>query len=219
MLISTIFAGQHTSTVMGTWTGILLLEHSSWLPAVLDELASELGDGEVTLEALRRLEVLERCIKEAERMHPPLILLMRRVARDFEYDGWTLPAGELALVAPAAAHRLPDVFADPDRYDPDRFAPPRQEDRRAKHSLIGFGGGHHRCIGATFAQQQIKVIWSVILRRFEVSLARTGHRPDYTTFVVGPRLPCLMRYRRRRVPVPAATPVLADGPAVGERPE
>lgn len=213
MLISTIFAGQHTSTVMGAWTGILLLEHSSWLPGVLDELASELGDGEITLEALRRLVVLERCIKEAERMHPPLIILMRRIVRDFEYDGWTLPAGELAMVAPAAAHRLRDVFADPDRYDPDRFAPPREEDRRTTHGLIGFGGGHHRCIGTTFAQQQIKVIWSVILRRFDVSLAHTGHRPDYTTFVVGPRPPCTMRYRRRRVPVPAASPVLADGPS------
>jgi len=212
LLISTIFAGQHTSTVMGAWTGILLLEHERWLPAVLDELASEVGDGEITLEALRRLAALERCVKEAERMHPPLVMLMRRIVRDFEYDGWVLPAGGLAMVSPAAAHRLPQVFANPDRYDPDRFGPPRQEDRRTKHGLIGFGGGHHRCIGATFAQQQIKVIWSVILRRFELSLARTGHRPDYTTFVVGPRRPCLVRYRRRRAGVTFAAPALVGTP-------
>src|SRR5256712_10818492 len=115
------------------------------------------------------------------------------------------------MVSPAAAHRLPQVFANPDRYDPDRFGPPRQEDRRTKHGLIGFGGGHHRCIGATFAQQQIKVIWSVILRRFELSLARTGHRPDYATFVVGPRRPCLVRYRPRRARGPGAAPALAGG--------
>ena len=212
LLISTIFAGQHTSTVMGAWTGILLLEHERWLPGVMKELASEIGDGEITLEALRRLAALERCIKEAERMHPPLVMLMRRIMRDFEYDGWVLPAGGLAMVSPAAGHRLPMVFADPDRYDPDRFGPERQEDRRTKHSLIGFGGGHHRCIGAAFAQQQIKVIWSVILRAFEVTLARTGHRPDYATFVVGPHRPCLVRYRRRRAGATRAVPALVGTP-------
>ena len=71
---------------------------------------------------------------------------------------------------PPPAHRLAEVFRDPDRYDPDRFGPERQEDRRVKHALIGFGGGHHRCIGTTFAQQQIKVIWSVLFQRFELSL-------------------------------------------------
>jgi len=212
LLISTIFAGQHTSTVMGAWTGILLLEHERWLPGVMKELASELGDGEITLEALRRLTTLERCIKEAERMHPPLVMLMRRIVRDFEYDGWVLPAGGLAMVSPAVGHRLPAVFADPDHYDPDRFGPERQEDRRTKHSLIGFGGGHHRCIGAAFAQQQIKVIWSVILRSFEVTLAHTGHRPDYATFVVGPHRPCRVRYRRRRAGATLGVPALAGTP-------
>ena len=107
-------------------------------------------------------------------------------------------AGGLAMVSPALSHRLPEVFADPDRYDPDRFGPERQEDRRAKHALIGFGGGHHRCIGQYFAQQQIKVIWSVLFRRFDLTLVNPRVRPDYSTFVVGPRLPCRLRYRRRR---------------------
>ena len=85
-----------------------------------------------------------------------------------------VPAGGIALVSPAAAHRIPEVFRDPDRYDPDRFAPGRQEDRKHRHALIGFGGGHHRCIGSTFAYQQIKAIWSVLLQRFELSLDRAA---------------------------------------------
>ena len=153
----------------------------------------------MTLEALRQLVALERCIKEAERMHPPLILLMRRVLRDFAVGGYVVPAGSIALVSPAAAHRIADVFPDPDRYDPDRFAPGRQEDRKHRHALIGFGGGHHRCIGSTFAYQQVKAIWSVLLQRFELTLVRHGHVPDYSTFVPAPRAPCLVRYRRRRL--------------------
>jgi sterol 14-demethylase len=204
LLLSVIFAGQHTSAVMGAWTGILLLEHPEFLPPVLAEQAAVLGDGEMTIDRLRHLVALERAVKEAERMHPPLVLLMRLVSRDFAVGAYRIPAGGLAMVSPAAAHRLPEVFADPDRYDPDRFAPPRAEDRRTKHGLIGFGGGHHRCIGSTFALQQIKIIWSVLFRRFELSLARAGHRPDYTTFVAGPRPPCRVRYRRRRRALVAA---------------
>jgi sterol 14-demethylase len=207
LLVATVFAGQHTSAVMATWAAVLLLEHPEHLARVLDEQRDVL-DGEVIgLEHLRRLVVLERAVKEAERMHPPLVMLMRRVMEDIEDGDVVAPAGSLAMVSPAAAHRLAHVFAEPDRYDPDRFAPGREEDRRARNALIGFGGGHHRCIGSAFAQQQIKIIWSVILRRFELTLATSDHRPDYATFVVGPRPPCRLRYRRRHravLTVPAA---------------
>jgi sterol 14-demethylase len=145
--------------------------------------------------------MLERCVKEAERMYPPLVMLMRAIRRDFMYRGETLPAGDLAMVAPAVTHRLPHVFREPARYDPDRFGPGRDEDRRVPCALIGFGGGKHRCIGAGFAYQQIKVIWTVLLRRFEMDLASGEHPPDYSTFVVGPRRPCVIRYRRKRARV------------------
>ena len=210
LLLATVFAGQHTSAVLATWTGVLLLEHGTHLAPVLDEQRDVFGAGrEMTIEALRQLVTLERCIKEAERMHPPLILLMRRVLRDLEVNGHVVPAGGIAVVSPAAAHRIPEVFADPDRYDPDRFGPGRQEDRKHRHALIGFGGGHHRCIGSTFAYQQVKAIWSVLLQRFELSLVRHGHEPDYSTFVPGPRAPCLVRYVRR----PRASAVRALAPA------
>ena len=198
LLIALVFAGQHTSAVLATWTGALLLGHPEHLAAVVAEQQRVHGDGVLmTSPSLRELTVLERCIKEAERMHPPLIMLMRKILRDFDVGGYVAPAGGLAMVSPALSHRLPEVFADPDRYDPDRFGPGRQEDRKHRHALIGFGGGHHRCIGSTFAYQQIKVIWSVLLQRFELTLVDTDARPDYTTFVVGPRRPCRVRYRRR----------------------
>ena len=82
LLLSVIFAGQHTSAVMGAWTGILLLEHPEFLPPILAEQEAVLGSGEMTIDRLRHLVALERGIKEAERMHPPLIMLMRRVGRD-----------------------------------------------------------------------------------------------------------------------------------------
>jgi sterol 14-demethylase len=197
LLLTALFAGQHTSAVMATWLGVLLLQHPEQLAAVRREAASVVGDGPLHLNAMKRLQRVEHCLKEAERLHPPLVMLMRTVRRSFAVDGAVLPAGSLALVSPAISHRLPSVFAEPSRFDPDRFGPPREEDRATPFSLIGFGGGKHRCIGLAFAHQQIKVIWTLLLRRFDFELIDPVAQPNYATFVVGPRPPCRVRYRRR----------------------
>lgn len=199
ILLTLIFAGQHTSAVLATWTGVLLLEHSKHLPAVLIEQHRLFIDDDpsMTLGKLRQMTLLEWCIKEAERMHPPLVVLMRMAMGEFVHDGYRVPAGSLVMVSPGVSHRLPEVFSDPDNYDPYRFAPDREEDRRTPYAMIGFGGGKHRCIGLAFAYQQVKVIWSVLFRRYELELLQQPIRPDYSTFVAGPRRPCRVRYRLR----------------------
>lgn len=199
LLLTLLFAGQHTSAVLAAWTGILLLQHPQYLPAILTEQEAILSDGKTfSLEGLRQLVILERSIKEAERLQPPLIMLMRKILRDFEYNGYHIPAGGLAMVSPGVSHRLVDCFHEPNRYDPDRFTPERAEDRKSPYNLIGFGGGRHRCIGQTFAYQQVKVIWSILLRQFDLELVHQNYKPNYSTFVVGPKQPCLIRYRRKQ---------------------
>lgn len=197
LLLTALFAGQHTSAVMATWLAVLLLQHPAELDALRREAAGIANDGPPRLAALKRLQRLDCCLKEAERLHPPLVMLMRTVLRAFTVGGVRLPAGSLALVSPAIGHRLPEVFGEPQKFDPDRFAAPREEDRATPFSLIGFGGGKHRCIGLAFAHQQIKIIWTLLLRRFDFELIDGAPQPDFTTFVVGPHAPCRLRYRRR----------------------
>jgi sterol 14-demethylase len=198
LLLTLIFAGQHTSAVLAAWTGILLYQHPEFVPAVVEEQRREMAAGGVDYDSLRNLILLERCIKEAERLRPPLIVLMRTVLQPYLVNGFELQKGSLAVVSPAISHRLPQVYSRPDTYDPGRFADGREEDRKVPYSLIGFGGGKHRCIGMVFAYQQIKVIWTTILRRYEIELVEREYRPDYRTLVVGPQQPCRIRYRRRR---------------------
>jgi sterol 14-demethylase len=153
--------------------------------------------GDISFESLKRLPVLERAIKEAERLRPPLIMLLRSVLQPLQVNGFELPVGSLAVASPAISHRLESTYVDPHQYDPDRFAHGREEDRKAPYSLIGFGGGKHRCIGMLFAYQQIKVLWAMVLRRYEIQMMEAEYRPDYRTLVVGPRPPCRIRYKRR----------------------
>lgn len=199
ILLTLIFAGQHTSAVQAAWAGIELMQHPEYLERVLREQEQVTSaHEEISFDALRDMEVLERAIQESERLHPPLILLVRQVLRDLCYRDYVVPAGDLAMVSPGVAHRLPEVFADPERYDPDRFGPGREEQRKAKYTIITFGGGRHGCIGLTFAYLQVKAIWSTLLRRYELRLLDPHPQPSYATFVVGPQPPCRIAYQRRR---------------------
>jgi sterol 14-demethylase len=197
LLLTLLFAGQHTSAVLAAWSGVLLLRNPRHLALVLAQQAAIFGTQGMTLAALKQLTILERCIKEAERLHPPLVMLMRKVLEDFEVNGYIIPAGDFAMVSPAVSHRIPGIFADPTSFDPDRYAAPREEDRQTPNALIGFGGGKHRCIGLAFAYQQVKVVWSILLKHYTFSLLGNEQRPNYATFVVGPHQPCLVSYRRR----------------------
>lgn len=198
LLLTLVFAGHHTSAALGSWTGVLLLAHPQWyLCARAEQDRFSEHDPELTQTNLHQMTVLDQCLKEAERMFPPLPVLMRVAMSDFVHDGYKVPQGALVFVSPGASHRRPDVFRDPDDYCPARFGPGREEDRRTPYGLIGFGGGRHGCIGLAFAYQQLKIIWSLLLRGFDLEAMQPLGPPDHSTFVAGPRKPCMIRYRRR----------------------
>lgn len=81
-----------------------------------------------------------------------------------------MPAGWLALYQINATHRSKGCFSDVDRFDPERFSPERAEHKRTDYSLIGFGGGPRICLGLAFAQMEIKLIASMLLRQYQWTL-------------------------------------------------
>ncbi len=195
ILVATMFAGHHTSSGTAAWTLIELLRH----PQVLECVQAETEKwGQVTFSSLRDVPVLERVIKEVLRLHPPLIILMRGVLRDFEVAGHVVPAGKLVAISPAVSHRLAEHFVDPERFDPSRYDPERAEDADP-FAWIPFGGGLHRCSGSAFALMQLKAIVTSLLRRYRFELIDdpASYLDDYTKMVVQPRQPCRVRYHRR----------------------
>ena len=199
LLLTIMFAGHHTSGVTFSWTGILLAQHPEMLERLRAEQRQVLGDrDDLTLDDLRAMPLLEATIKEALRMYPPIILLMRKVVNPFEYDGYAIEPGDMLFSSPAVAHYIPEVFADPYKFDPDRFMPERAEDKKHPMGWIAFGAGRHRCMGIVFAQLQLRALWSHILRNFDLELVESKYEPDYSRLLVGPRQPCRLRYRRRK---------------------
>jgi sterol 14-demethylase len=201
MFISMMFAGHHTTSVVSSWGLLDLLMHPEWMGKVVSELDEIYADGrDVSYQALREIPLLECALEETLRLHPPLVILMRKVMHDFHYKGWTIPAGHLAAASPAVSNRMPEHFPNPERYEPERYFPGREEDRKS-FAWIPFGAGRHRCVGAAFAMMQLKAIFSILLRRFEFELAqpRESYANDHSKMVVAVRQPCRVRYRRRAV--------------------
>ena len=199
MFISMMFAGHHTTSGTAAWSLIEFLRHPDYAKAVVDEIDGlHAAGGDVTYQALREIPILEAGVKEALRLHPPLIILMRKVMADFHYKDWTIPAGKLVAVSPAISNRIPECFPEPDRFDPRRYGEDRQEDRQS-FAWIPFGAGRHRCVGAAFALMQLKSIFCVLLRdyEFELSQPRESYRNDHSKMVVQLAKPCRARYRRR----------------------
>ena len=96
-------------------------------------------------------------VQELLRWNPPVASQPRfsRPDREVELEGFALPPSSPVLFAIAAAHRDPEVYRDPDRFDLER----RPKD------LLTFGPGLRTCPGMHLAQKNLRVGLRVLCER------------------------------------------------------
>lgn len=208
MFISMMFAGHHTTSTTASWMIIELLTHPEQCGNVMTELDRLYAGGEeVSYQALREMPWLEASLKETLRLHPPLILLLRVAKEDLEFRDYAIRAGEMVGASPWVSDRIPEDFADAERFDPARYIEPRDEEKLNPWTWIPFGAGRHRCVGAAFALMQLKAIFSVLLLDWEFELAQPAdtYKADLSKMVIQLEQPVRVRYRRRTSPDAAAT--------------
>lgn len=171
LVMGLMFAGHETTVGQTSWTLVQMLQNREYLALARAEVDAQLPPGApIDNQALNRLEHVWWAVQETTRMHPSADLLMRIANEDIEFGDYRVPAGWLVFTAAGTAHRRPDLFAEPDRYDPLRFAPGRTEDRQHRFAMIGFGGGLHKCAGINFAQNEMMVIAALMLQQLELEL-------------------------------------------------
>jgi sterol 14-demethylase len=198
LVIATMFAGHHTSSGTAAWTAVELARNPQYTGEILDEL-NELykNDGELTFENLRNLPRLECYLEEVLRLHPPLVLLMRRVIEDIDYKGTRIESGKTVAISTFGSHRNPEYFPEPEKFDPHR---PKANTPELMWAYIPFGGGPHKCAGNAFALMQLKSIFAALLAHYEFELvdAPESYQDDLSAMVLKPSSPCRLRYRRRK---------------------
>ncbi len=149
-LITLLLAGHETTATALAWTFDLLLRH----PEALDRLLAEIeaGSGDAYMRAV---------VAESLRLRPVVPLAGRRLASQLRVGAHVLPAGTDVTPAIWLTHTRAHSYPEPFAFRPERFL----EDAPSTYAWIPFGGGVRRCLGAAFAEMEMRVALAEILRR------------------------------------------------------
>lgn len=162
-LLLLLWAGHDTVASLLTWICLELARHPDYLARIRNEQAHVIGDDLPTADQLRNLPELDRMLRECERMHPPAPGGFRGVIEPFNYHGYDVPAGWLAMYSSVYTHNQPDLWHEPERFNPDRF---EHGEGKVPFSMVGFGGGPRICIGLALAQLEMRLIVSELARAY-----------------------------------------------------
>lgn len=77
--------------------------------------------------------------------------------------GYRLPAGVMVAPGIGLVHANAELYPDPERFDPDRMVGATL----GPTTWLPFGGGNRRCLGATFALTEMRIVLREVLRRVE----------------------------------------------------
>lgn len=199
--IMTLFLAGHETTANAlSWTWYLLAQNPGAERALAAELDSVLGVAAPTLADLPRLPYTEMVIKESMRLYPPAWGIGRRAIRDFELNGYRIPAGTNVFLLQWVTHRDPRFFPDPERFDPERWRDdPIRRGRLPRFAYFPFGGGPRVCIGAGFAMMEATLLLATLAQRFQLSLLPNSRVTPFFSITLRPKhgLKMLLRCRRR----------------------
>ncbi len=171
-ILMLMWAAYDTTASQASWVLHVLARHPDWQQRLRDEAHQVLGDDPVTAESAHKLQQTLWFLREIERMYPSVLFFPRTVETDFEFRGYRIPKGTATYYSPYLSHRDPASFDQPSRFDPERWDPERK-DRKAKPSaLVGFGGGPRICLGKAFAQLQLKILITTLVRNYDLRVDR-----------------------------------------------
>jgi cytochrome P450 family 135 len=164
-LMTLLMAGHETTATGLAWAFDLLFRS----PQKVDRLRAELEeDGH---------EYLDAVIEETLRVRPVVPFVGRQLREPTELGGHWLPEGTVVMPSIYLAHMRRDVYPDPEVFRPERFLDESPAPRPDTYSWLPFGGGTRRCIGAAFAQLEMRVVLRTVLAQAELRPATSHPEP------------------------------------------
>ncbi|MGP0101846.1 MAG: cytochrome P450 [Solirubrobacteraceae bacterium] len=158
-LMTALVAGHETTASQLAWA----FERLAREPAVMRRLTEELDEGAGE-------EYLTASIQEILRLKPVLAEAEPRVVkRPIEIGGVEYPVGVALVASVYLVHRDPDLYPEPHEFRPERFLEREGGRPAGTYTWIPFGGGRTRCLGASFALLEMKVVLGAVLRACEIA--------------------------------------------------
>jgi len=137
----------------------------------IDQVLEE-SKGEVSYDAINRLEYLDAVISEALRLYPPVAFLERLSEKPYELPPalpnekpFIVKKGQVFWVPVLSIHRDEKYFANPETFSPERFL---DNNHHNSSYYIPFGSGPRMCIANRFGLLEVKVLLFYLLARCEL---------------------------------------------------
>src|SRR4051794_84230 len=185
-LITLLLAGHETTATGLAWA----FERLTRTPDVLERAVAAARDGDDAY--------LDAVVQETLRVRPVIFDVLRKLAAPATIAGQDLPAGTVVAAALGLVQRSAGCHLEPRAFRPERFldgeAPP-------SYAWIPFGGGTRRCLGAAFAQMEMRVVLRTVLRRAQLlapSPAPERPRARHITLVPGRGCEVIVQTRSAR---------------------
>jgi cytochrome P450 len=185
-LMTLLVAGHETTASELAWA----FERLARTPRVLQRLTEELGSGDGD-------GYLTATVQETLRRRPVLQLAAPRLVKQpVTIGGFDYPPGICLAANGYLIHHDPAIYPEPYAFRPERFL----DEPPGTYTWIPFGGGRRRCLGASFAMLEMKIVLEAVLAQTE--LVPDGDRLERTRrrgITVSPRTgtPTVLRERRR----------------------
>lgn len=165
-MLTLLTAGHETSSMGVSWAFYGILSNPNVLQKLRDELNCFVTNEQDLISNLDKLVYLDAVLKEALRITPVSSYVGRITKETYPLGKFTLPKDTIIFPCIYLAHRDPDYWSEPDKFIPERFL----NSTEIPYTYLPFGGGIRRCIGAAFAQYEMKIIMAQILLHADLEL-------------------------------------------------
>ncbi len=217
LILLLVWAGHETTAGQVSWAIADLIQNKDYQAVLRAEVSNVMGssDGrDFSWEQAIAMTKMDLALRETERLHPVAFILSRKANEDIERDGYLIKKGDFVLLAPSVTHRMTETWVEPDRYNPERFNPENADAQIESNSLVGFGGGMHRCAGVNFARMEMKAIVAILLQHYDMELMDEV-KPIAGAGTYWPAQPCRVRYKKRDRGTAAGADIAAMAKAAG----
>jgi cytochrome P450 len=162
-LLTLVLAGHETTANSLAWAWERLTRTPPAHERLLDAVRTD-TDADV---------VIEQTIIETMRSRPVVPVTGRRVTLPWQFGAYAVPAGSGVLISILLVHHREDLYPEPFEFRPERWV-----DRKpGTYEWLPFGGGIRRCLGASLAMAEQRVVLSTMARRLDIACEESAPEP------------------------------------------